>query len=1134
MWTFTRFASLVGRSAASALLIVSALLMVSGCASDDGGGGGPTPTATPVPTATPGMIPDTVPDFSAATFSDPTTIDHPYYPQVPGTTRAYLQETEDGVETIIVEVTDETREVAGVTTRVVRDRVFLDGLIIEDTDDWFAQDDVGNVWYMGEEVDDYIYDDDENLIEIVHEGAWEAGKDVADIGVDALPGYLIKADPMPGDAYYQEYYPTEAEDEAEVLALNVPITLSDESEYSTLQTRDFTALEPDAEELKYYAQGIGVVLEENPEDEERVDLVGIFQTGPESIPDFDPSDFSNPTEIDNQYFPLVPGTTMTYEAETEDGPERIIVEVLGTRMVAGINTRVVRDRVFVDDLLVEDTHDWYAQDDDGNVWYMGEEVDNYNYDDDGELIDIDHEGAWEAGKDVADVGSIAIAGIIMPAQPQPGQSYRQEYYQGEAEDMAYIVRLDAEAELDGEVACEDCLQVLEWNPQDPGVLEYKFHKPGVGVILEEALVDEERVELVAVFSAPTIDVAICAPDAGPFSATLDHPYFSLPIGTQWVLEGEEEDGAEIRVEITSLDETEVVAGVTTRVVEEREWEDGELVEVSRNFFVRAPDGTVCYYGEDVDDYEDGEIVGHEGAWRAGEDGNQPGVFMPADPQVGQVFQQEVAPGIAVDLGQVVAVGESVEVSPGRFVDTIRIQEIDPLDGGTSEKIWGLDVGLIDDDEIERVFEGAPIELDEAEIRIEINDTDGDAGIQIFLDAEGWDSMAVQDPSGEEIFTVTNSGSVATQGVTELFFESAEPSFDEQSLEELLALFPEGEYTFSGTTIDGEELVGSATLTHALPDAPVLIFPEEDGEVDPEDLEVSWEAVADPAGSEIVGYHVVVERDEDPVRVFSADVPADVTSLEVSEEFLEAGIPYKFEVLAIEASGNQTISERDFETAGEAAAGTANGPSLEFSAASIIIEVNDTDGDAGIQIFLDGEGWDEVEVTAPGGETIFAVEASGSVGEQGVTELFIESAEPPFDEVPLEEFLSRFAEGVYSFLGQTTEGETLEATATLTHAIPDGPDLLTPEEDSVVDPDETVVSWNPVADPPGSSIVEYQVIVETEEEPLRVLSMHVPATVNSVTVPPEFLEDGEAYVFEVLAIEASGNQTISEGSFETEE
>jgi hypothetical protein len=199
-----------------------------------------------------------------------------------------------------------------------------------------------------------------------------------------------------------------------------------------------------------------------------------------------------------------------------------------------------------------------------------------------------------------------------------------------------------------------------------------------------------------------LDIAICAPSAGPFSADIDNPFFPISVGTQWVLEGANDEGAPVRLVITSLEDTELVAGVTTRVLEEREWEDDALVEVSRNFFVQTQDGTVCYYGEDVDIYEDDEIVSHEGAWRAGVNGALPGIVMPASPRVGQSFKQEFAPGVAQDEAELVAAGDSVTVSLGTFTDTIRFEESSPLDSGTSDKVYARGVGLLIDDEVERV------------------------------------------------------------------------------------------------------------------------------------------------------------------------------------------------------------------------------------------------------------------------------------------------------------------------------------------------------------------------------------------------------------------------------------------------
>jgi hypothetical protein len=156
--------------------------------------------------------------------------------------------------------------------------------------------------------------------------------------------------------------------------------------------------------------------------------------------------------------------------------------------------------------------------------------------------------------------------------------------------------------------------------------------------------------------------------------------------------------------MTVLDETEEVAGVETRVVEEAEWEDGELVEISRNFFAQAPDGTVCYFGEEVDDYEEGEVVGHGGAWRAGENDAAPGIIMPGRFAPGVKFAQESAPGIAEDMSAISDRGEEVTVPAGTFTDTLRAFDWNPLEGGGGGdvKYYARDVGMIIDADVELV------------------------------------------------------------------------------------------------------------------------------------------------------------------------------------------------------------------------------------------------------------------------------------------------------------------------------------------------------------------------------------------------------------------------------------------------
>jgi Fibronectin type III domain len=213
-------------------------------------------------------------------------------------------------------------------------------------------------------------------------------------------------------------------------------------------------------------------------------------------------------------------------------------------------------------------------------------------------------------------------------------------------------------------------------------------------------------------------------------------------------------------------------------------------------------------------------------------------------------------------------------------------------------------------------------------------------------------------------------------------------------------------------------------------------------------------------------------------------------------------------------------------------GTASaGPKpVEFSDARLKVEINATDGDAGLQLFLDGEAWNEVELLDPEGQPIVAVDVTGRAQDYGLTELFAESSEPPFEEFPLEQFKELFPEGTYTFRGTTVEGLSMTGAATLTHNFPDGPEILSPEAASRVAADELVVEWAPVTTPAGINIVGYQVLVVQEEPVLRVFSADLPATATMLSVPVEFVQPRTDYKVEVLAIEAGGNQTLTELSF----
>jgi hypothetical protein len=195
-------------------------------------------------------------DESAAAYSpsiDPAgftaAVDNPYFPLPPGARWVYEGRVEDGLERTVVEVTGDTRVVMGVTCVVVHDTVTVDGEMIEDTFDWFAQDAGGAVWYFGEET--YEYEDGEI---VSTEGAWEAGVD------GAQPGIVMPARPQVGDSYRQEYYEGEAEDAAEVLSLTESATVAVGTYEDVLVTEEINALEPDVVEHKYYARGVGPIF----------------------------------------------------------------------------------------------------------------------------------------------------------------------------------------------------------------------------------------------------------------------------------------------------------------------------------------------------------------------------------------------------------------------------------------------------------------------------------------------------------------------------------------------------------------------------------------------------------------------------------------------------------------------------------------------------------------------------------------------------------------------------------------------------------------------------------------------------------------------------------------------------------
>lgn len=217
-----------------------------------------------------------------------------------------------------------------------------------------------------------------------------------------------------------------------------------------------------------------------------------------------------------------------------------------------------------------------------------------------------------------------------------------------------------------------------------------------------------------------------------------------------------------------------------------------------------------------------------------------------------------------------------------------------------------------------------VRIEDARLKFEINATDGDGGIQVFLDAEQWRRMTIHDPSGRMIFSTRTRGIMAEQGGTELFLESAEPTFDELPLAELLERWPAGRYAFRGRGLDGERYIGAARLTHDLPEGPELVSPVAgDGPQDRGDTVLRWHRVPPPNGSPIVGYQVLVVDPDTGLRALpkvTLDVmlPPTAHRLRVPSGFLQPGTDYEWEVLAVEHGGNQTLSSSTFVTAAGAA------------------------------------------------------------------------------------------------------------------------------------------------------------------------------------------------------------------------
>jgi hypothetical protein len=468
--------------------------------------------------------------------------------------------------------------------------------------------------------------------------------------------------------------------------------------------------------------------------------------------DFERDDFPRRPRIDNRWLPLVPGTQLTLEGRANRGggplPHTVTFTVTDlTKVIAGVRTRVAWDVDVNEGEVAERELAFFAQDDDGNVWNLGEYPEEFE---DGHFLGAPN--TWIAGLRDAE------GGIHMLNRPRVGQ----DWLQGFAPEIDFLdcaTVVSKSEQVCVPVSCYDrALLTHERSPLDlESGIQTKYHAPGVGIVQVGAVDDPEGETLVltnltrldpealAVASnealkldergrivsevygqapparappgarlpseALTEGAGSPAPEqaaagrtqgeptrgavksARRYTPKVDHPLVPLTSVRRTEFRGREGD-TRIRVVSRVLDKTRRVAGVRVAIVDVREFEDGELVEHTRDYFAQDGKGNVWYFGERVDDVEDGKVVGHEGQWFAGKHGAKPGLFMPVKPKVGQRFAQERAPGVAEDRSRVVAVGLEVTVRAGQFDECIRTRDYAPLDRSVEFKFYCADVGLV--------------------------------------------------------------------------------------------------------------------------------------------------------------------------------------------------------------------------------------------------------------------------------------------------------------------------------------------------------------------------------------------------------------------------------------------------------
>ncbi len=403
---------------------------------------------------------------------------------------------------------------------------------------------------------------------------------------------------------------------------------------------------------------------------------------------------------------------------------------------------------------------------------------------------VGHISAWLSGVDGAKPG------ILVPGTAILGSRFFQEVAPGIAEDRVEVVNLGATVETPLGTF-ENALELFETTPLEPGVEDTKFFFPGVGLIKDGPLdlvsaVPEIDFEAIAGTGYNQIDPEFSDDfrfDECTFVNVGRNPFFILEPGHQSILEGDD-DGVPVLKTVTVLDKTRLVDGVETRVVEEREFEDEELIEESRNYFAICEEtNNVIYFGEEVDIYEDGEIVSHDGAWLAGVDGVIPGILVPGTVLLGAKYYQEIAPELALDRAENIALDSEVETPFGTFTDTWETLETTPLEPGEeSIKNYAPGIGLVFDDVIflTDVIEASTDLVDSGGgdlVGEDIMHPDGNVYNQILLTGQSvtmrTDGLEISrvsflDPNGDIVQVETSGNAVVTVTLDSDSFTDAAP------------------------------------------------------------------------------------------------------------------------------------------------------------------------------------------------------------------------------------------------------------------------------------------------------------------------------------------------------------------------